>query len=401
MLITCLDDDPRLELLLHRLLDRLGYELRFDCSVLDFKSGLAETVPDLVLLDLGLGQDSGIDVIHWLADRAFKPPIALLSACGDSLLDTSRRIAEGRDISVLGIVSKARLAQELLPVLERLHRSPGSDHTLSRPIAPQEPAPARIQRPEPSLDAGSLRSLIAAGAVLPYLQPIVDPADGTLHGAETLCRLCLPDGRILGAADFIPLAEAHDLLFPITKTLCHALMDQQQRLAPLRLEFIAINLSASCLIDQHVVDLVQSLVNGLNNTCALHVEITETACCLSAQQAQSLAARIELAGAQLAIDDFGTGYSSMRVLAELPFETLKIDLSFVTEMFDSPKALRLLRAIIRFGKSLGMQLVAEGVETEAQRKFLAAEGVQHAQGFLFGAPMPIDAFIETYTTAVS
>jgi CheY-like chemotaxis protein len=99
-------------------------------------------------------------------------------------------------------------------------------------------------------------------------------------------------------------------------------------------------------------------------------------------------------GVSLAIDDFGIGYSSMRALAELPFDTLKIDLSFVSEMFDSPKALRLLRAMISFGQRLELQVVAEGVETEAQRRLLIAEGVDLAQGYLFGRPMPADALAQ-------
>nr|WP_242479502.1 EAL domain-containing protein [Lamprobacter modestohalophilus] len=244
-----------------------------------------------------------------------------------------------------------------------------------------------------------MRGLIDQGAVVPYLQAIVDPRDGSLQGAETLARLRLPDGQILGAGDFIPLAEDHKLIYPITQSLVQTLIEQRQQLAPLGLKFIAVNLPASGLDDQPALDLVRALVTGLGKTCAVHVEITETACSLSPQQTQSLAANIRLAGAKLAIDDFGTGYSSMRVLAELPFETLKIDLSFVSEMFDSPKALSLLRSIIAFGQNLELQLVAEGVETEAQRQLLVAEEVNLAQGFLFGRPMSIEAFVEHYTKA--
>ncbi|MEA1048969.1 EAL domain-containing response regulator [Lamprobacter modestohalophilus] len=404
MHITCLDNDPRLEGLLRRLLRRLGHELRFDCSVNAFKNGLSEAAPDLVLIDLGLGQESGIDVIHWLADQSLRLPIALLSGRGDCLLDTARRIALGRDLEVLGIINKARLITELPPVLEHWHRSKATEQHAASP-APPAPAtvtasaPPCAQTPKPPLDVETLRGLIDQGAVVPYLQAIVDPSDGSLQGAETLARLRLPDGQILGAGDFIPLAEDHKLIYPITQSLVQTLIEQRQQLTPLGLKFIAINLPASGLDDQPALDLVRALVTGLGKTCAVHVEITETACSLSPQQTQSLAANIRLAGAKLSIDDFGTGYSSMRVLAELPFETLKIDLSFVSEMFDSPKALSLLRSIIAFGHNLELQLVAEGVETEAQRQLLVAEEVNLAQGFLFGRPMSIEAFVEHYTKA--
>ncbi|MCF7995040.1 MAG: EAL domain-containing response regulator [Chromatiaceae bacterium] len=412
MHITCLDNDPRLEGLLRRLLRRLGHELRFDCSVNAFKNGLSEAAPDLVLIDLGLGQESGIDVIHWLADQSLRLPIALLSGRGDCLLDTARRIALGRDLEVLGIVNKARLITELPAVLEHWHRGKATEQHAANP-APAPPAPATVtatvtasappcaQTPKSPLDVETLRGLIDQGAVVPYLQAIVDPRDGSLQGAETLARLRLPDGQILGAGDFIPLAEDHKLIYPITQCLVRTLIEQRQQLAPLGLKFIAINLPASGLDDQPALDLVRALVTGLGKTCAVHVEITETACSLSPQQTQSLAANIRLAGAKLAIDDFGTGYSSMRVLAELPFETLKIDLSFVSEMFDSPKALSLLRSIIAFGHNLELQLVAEGVETEAQRQLLVAEEVNLAQGFLFGRPMSIEAFVEHYAKALA
>ncbi len=397
MLITCLDDDPRVEPLLRRMLGRIGHDLRFDSSVSAFKANLANHMPDLVLLDLGLGQESGIDVIHWLAASNLRPPILLLSGRGDGLLDTTRRVAQGQGISVLGVISKARLAAELPTVLEHVGPTLVPDEHLPMESLGATAAPLQPLAPKPRLDAESLQSLIAKGAILPYLQPIVMPADGALRGAEVLARLRLPDGSILGAEDFIPLAEAQGLLYPITESLFRSVMAQKQQLAELSLDFLAVNLSASCLRDQRTIGLVRSLIQDLDSLCEVEVEITETAASQSAQQIQSLAARIKLAGSRLVIDDFGTGYSSMRALAELPFEILKIDLSFVSEMFDSPKALQLLRAIIGFGRNLDLELVAEGVETEAQRDLLVNEGIQLAQGYLFGVGMPIDTFIKRFS----
>jgi EAL domain-containing protein (putative c-di-GMP-specific phosphodiesterase class I) len=101
------------------------------------------------------------------------------------------------------------------------------------------------------------------------------------------------------------------------------------------------------------------------------------------------------AGARVAIDDFGTGYSSLHRLAVLPVDTLKIDLSFVAEMLDSGKALRVFHAIVAFGRSLGLQLIAEGVETEEQRQLIASH-VDLAQGHLFGEPMTADALLRKF-----
>lgn len=397
MLIQCLDDEPRVELLLRRILKPLGHELRFDSSVQTFKEGVGASTPDLVMLDLGLGRESGIDVIHWLAQSDLRLPLVLLSGRGDSLLDTARRVAEGHGVWVPGIVNKGRLARELPAVLDEAFHSMPTAVAAPPPSVQDGPARPKQSANRRRLEPAALQSAISAGAVLPYLQPIVATDTGALRGAEVLARLRLPNGKILNAGHFIPLAESHDLILPLTEALFQRLLDQKQLLVGPALDFLAVNLSAASLNQQHTVDLVQALVTGLEDHCRVRTEITETAATQSAQQMQSLTARIKLTGASLAIDDFGTGYSSLRALAELPFETLKIDLSFVDEMFDSPKSLRLLRAIIGFGRSLDLQLVAEGVETEAQRQLLVTEGVDLAQGYLFGKPMSIEAFSEAFT----
>ncbi|MCF8003267.1 MAG: EAL domain-containing protein [Chromatiaceae bacterium] len=401
MLITCLDDDPRVEPLLRRMLGRIGHTFRFNSSISAFKAEIAEQPPDLVLLDLGLGQETGVDVIHWLAENNIRQPLVLISGRGDGLLDTTRRIANSRGIPIRGIINKARLASELpalLDDLESMPLVPEADAPEQDAAAP-DPAP-RSSTPPPQLDAALLQSLITKGdkdTLVPYLQPIVSLADGSLRGAEVLARLRLPDGSMLDANNFIALAENQDLLYSITESLFRTVVAHRTRLSALNFDFLAVNLSAGCLRDQRTIGLVRALISTLNTLCEVQVEITETAVSRSSQQIQSLAARLKLAGTRLVIDDFGTGYSSMRALAELPFEILKIDLSFVSEMFDSPKSLQLLRAIIGFGRNLDLQLVAEGVETEAQREVLVSEGVPLAQGYLFGEPMPISRFIQRFS----
>jgi EAL domain-containing protein (putative c-di-GMP-specific phosphodiesterase class I)/FixJ family two-component response regulator len=221
-------------------------------------------------------------------------------------------------------------------------------------------------------------------------------ADGHLKGAEVLARARLPSGRIISAGEFIPLAEASDLIYGVTEVLFERLIESAETLEPLGLTFISVNLSPLILQQERALLLVRRLAAGFAGICAVKIEMTETAASAYPDIVRSVAAQIHLMGVSLAIDDFGIGYSSMRALAELPFDTLKIDLSFVSEMFDSPKALRLLRAMISFGQTLELQVVAEGVETEAQRRLLIAAGVDLAQGYLFGRPMPADALTQAF-----
>ncbi len=384
MRLICLDDDPRIEAVLGRFLKRFGHAVDFHVSIASFKAALASDPPELVLLDLGLGRENGIDVIHWLSETHPGIPLVLLSGHGDDLLDTARRIARSTGIEVLGAVSKSRMVKELPAILER-----GVKAASQRPH--QDPqAGAGITRQD-------LEWQIRSGGIVAYFQPIVAPADGRLKGAEVLARLRLPSGQILGAGEFIPLAESSGLIYEVTETLFERLIESRETLAASGLTFIAVNLSPLILQQERALVLVRRLVDGLGGICAVKIEMTESAATAYPDIVRSVAAQIHLMGVSLAIDDFGIGYSSMRALAELPFDTLKIDLSFVSEMFDSPKALKLLRAMISFGQTLELQVVAEGVETEAQRRLLLEAGVDFAQGYLFGKPMTAELLASNFS----
>lgn len=381
MRLICLDDDPRVEAVVGRFLRHLRHEVSFHRSIRPFQLALRSERPDAILLDLGLGRENGIDVIHWLADERIAIPVLLLSGHGDHLLDTARRIAMASGVQMLGTVSKSRLVKELPAMLER---------GVFPPLAGKPHPDARLP-----LGVADLREWVASGCVTPYFQPIVRPRDSALVGAEVLARLRLPDATVLGAETFIDLADSSGLIHSITEALFERLAGMRAELATLGLQFVSVNLSQKTLQDMRVLDLVSGLVQGLTDACSLKIEVTETVLGADPQLMRTAAARIQLLGASLAMDDFGVGYSSVRALAELPFDTLKVDLSFVSEMLDSSKALRVFRAIAAFGRSLGLQLIAEGVETEAQRQLIMSE-VDLAQGHLFGEPVALEDLLRRF-----
>jgi EAL domain-containing protein (putative c-di-GMP-specific phosphodiesterase class I) len=285
----------------------------------------------------------------------------------------------------LGAVSKAQIVRDLPPLLALRGRT-------AVPNLPE-------REPGPALTAEELAQHIREGRIVPYFQPIVAPADGEFKGAEVLARLRLPNGILLGAPAFIPLAEQSGLIMPLTETLFASLVRLKTLLAPLDLGFLSVNLSAAALEPALAVALVRDLVTGLAGCARIRVEMTETFAMADSQPVRELTAQIHLLGAGLAIDDFGTGYSSIRALSELPFDTLKIDLSFVSEMFDSAKSGNVLAAIVALGQRLGLKVVAEGVETQAQRRFLIQIGVDLAQGYLFGRPMEAADLVRVYSAA--
>lgn len=379
MLLSCLDDDPRMERTLRRFAGSLGHEVRFQTNTDGLRADLSEHTPDIIVLDLSLGAETGVDVLEWLAEHHRDVPILFLSGQGDELLDTARRIAQGNGLSVSGTINKANLVRELPEVLAR-RQTP-------------EPPKKSAGRAPVELSVDELREHLSANRIEPYFQPIISARSLRPIGAEVLARLRLPDGSILGAGAFIPLAERSGLIMEMTRVLSDRLIALAPRLRPLGLDFLSVNLSAANVEGEGAAAMAKRLVDAFAGETRIVVELTETAVLADLQQMRALTTQLRLGGASLAIDDFGIGYSSIRALAELPYDALKIDLSFVAEMFDSEKASNLLDSMIRMGHSLNLQVVAEGVETEAQRDRLVEMGVDRLQGYLFGRPVPIDQFL--------
>jgi len=158
---------------------------------------------------------------------------------------------------------------------------------------------------------------------------------------------------------------------------------------------MSVNLSGKQLDQDEIVQQVQAALDesGLDANC-LELEITETTMMAYPQQAQHALRELCDIGVRIAIDDFGTGYSSLSYLKRLPITKLKIDRSFVSDIPQDPNDMAIAQAVIALGKSLSMKVLAEGIESEAQRTFLAREGCDSGQGFLMARPMDAAAVTE-------
>ena len=216
-----------------------------------------------------------------------------------------------------------------------------------------------------------------------------------MASAEALVRWNHPSLGILGPDRFIPLAEATGLIAPLTRRVLHeavtecALWNNANCSAD-----IAVNLSARVLTDLDVAAMVQEALQSAGlPPQRLVLEITESVMMDDAEAAISALQRVVDLGVRLSLDDFGTGYSSLAYLQRLPVSELKIDRSFVQSAgASSSRASALLRNITTLGQDLGMQLVAEGIETPLQAEAVAAMGCALGQGYLFARPMPADEF---------
>ncbi|MEO8313350.1 MAG: EAL domain-containing protein [Pseudomonadota bacterium] len=220
-------------------------------------------------------------------------------------------------------------------------------------------------------------------------QPKVCLQTGLVVGVEALCRWHSPELGNVTPAEFIPLAEASDLIAPLTRwTLRQALLDcHKWHAAGMDLK-VAVNLSARHLQDSHLANLVEGLLRECDAPPHwLELEITESAIMNDPRRAFDILQSLRALGISLSIDDFGTGYSSLAYLQRLKVDGLKIDKSFIDAMDQTPESQVIVASTIQLGRGLGLELVAEGVETEWQEQLIRDMGCHYGQGYLHAKPV--------------
>jgi EAL domain-containing protein (putative c-di-GMP-specific phosphodiesterase class I) len=230
--------------------------------------------------------------------------------------------------------------------------------------------------------------------ILHYQAQVVD--DGRLVGAEVLLRWRHAQRGMVSPAEFIPLAEETGLILPIgdwvLETACTqlALWAEQSEMRDLTL---AVNVSAHQFRQPDFVDRVLAIVGRTGaNPKLLKLELTESMLVDNIQEIIGKMSLLKARGVGFSLDDFGTGYSSLSYLKRLPLDQLKIDQSFVRDVLLDLNDAAIARTIVALAQSLGLTVIAEGVETAAQRDFLAAAGCRAYQGYFFSRPLPIADF---------
>jgi diguanylate cyclase (GGDEF)-like protein/PAS domain S-box-containing protein len=245
-----------------------------------------------------------------------------------------------------------------------------------------------------------LRRALERDELMIQYQPKVDLRNGHIVGAEALLRWRLPGYGDIAPSQFIPLAEETNLILEIGQwvmgRVCSDYRKWQDQVAnPGR---VSINLSLKQLKQASFITQCRSVFkdHDVSPTC-FELEITETTLMMDAKRTVKLLNELYAMGLHLSIDDFGTGYSSLSALQQFPIGTLKIDQSFVRDAAIDSDDATIVRTIIDMGKSLDMEVIAEGVENEEQFNFLRSRGCHFAQGRLFGDAMSADDFLELIT----
>ncbi|WP_432491307.1 putative bifunctional diguanylate cyclase/phosphodiesterase [Kineococcus gypseus] len=238
---------------------------------------------------------------------------------------------------------------------------------------------------------GELRRGIAAGELRVHFQPRVDLRDGRLAGVEALVRWQHPVRGLMPPSEFIDLAERSGLVRELGARVLDAAVEQGARWArdPRHPTVeVAVNLSTRQLTDPGVVDVVTAALqrHGLEPHL-LVLEVTETALVTDPEAAATALAALKALGIGIAVDDFGTGYASLTYLQRFPVDELKIDRSFVTGLGISDGDTAIVRTCVDLAHAMGIRAVAEGVETEEQRRALAGMGCDFGQGYFFSRPL--------------
>jgi EAL domain-containing protein (putative c-di-GMP-specific phosphodiesterase class I) len=222
-----------------------------------------------------------------------------------------------------------------------------------------------------------------------HFQPVVSLETGRLAGFEALLRWQHPARGLISPAEFIPLAEETGLIVPIglwvLRTACRQMENWQSRATGTSSLWVSVNLSGKQLVESRLAEHVENILRDARlDPPSLSLEITESVLIKNADVARAVLVRLRELGVRVQIDDFGTGFSSLGYLQRLPADGLKVDRSFIGRIAED---IEIVRAIVGLGRSLGMHVVAEGVETADQLDRARDLGCAYAQGFFLCRPL--------------
>jgi diguanylate cyclase (GGDEF)-like protein len=250
-----------------------------------------------------------------------------------------------------------------------------------------------------------LRTAVDQGAIEVVYQPKVDPVSGRVLGAEALSRWLSSDGPV-SPDEFIPLAERSGLILPLTRHVLNAALAScaDWRRAGHELS-VAVNLSPQTITDRTLIgEVQQALAANDVPAAALTLEITETGVMEDPTHSSTILESLRALGVRLSVDDFGTGHSSLDRLADLPVQEMKIDKSFVRDLTTNRSRQAVTDASLQLGHALGLHVVAEGAETQAEFEYLRRLGCDSVQGYHISRPLPAGQFltwIDTWNRALA
>jgi EAL domain-containing protein (putative c-di-GMP-specific phosphodiesterase class I) len=334
----------------------------------------------------------GVELLRLLGERKCKAGIVLMSGVGKRTLESAGQLAQVLGLSIAGHLHKPFRLTELEDVFQKQ--------------AERETLLVTQQSPQIAIQKEELCHAIERDQFVLHYQPQIDIETGRVVGVEALVRWQHPERGLIFPDSFIGRMEELGLIDDLGWIVASRGMSEVGQFAngDGKAPMLSLNASVYSLHDLKFPDRIVALAEKHGVSPAnLTIEITETGLIKELSNTLDILTRLRMKQVKLSIDDFGTGYAMMQQLRNIPATELKIDKSFVDEMSSSDRDRIMIQKTIEMGHELGMQVIAEGVETQEQLDLLRVKGCDSAQGYLFSRPLPVKEavrWLETYRSAL-
>lgn len=381
--VLIVDDDPRICRVIKRVATQLGVdsEITDDLQV-DFWQKISNFKPTVIFIDLQMPRIDGVQLLRFLAEAQFTAAIVLVSGMDKSVIETSEALGKSLGLNMSGILTKPIEIDEIREMLLR-NFDVVEEH----------------DRGCLEFSEAELLQAIRNKELVVHYQPQIELATDKVVGMEALVRWQHPTYGLVFPDNFIPLAENSDSLIG---ELTYAVLDSILREDLFRRDDIhklnvSINLSARMLSDLTLPDRFEEMLlqQGFSPRQLL-IEVTESGAMEDASLTMDILTRFRIKRFRLSLDDFGTGYSSMVQLYRLPFNEIKVDKSFVMKVMVNEEAASIAKLTIDLGHSLGLDVVAEGVEDQQTYDWLKSLGCKIGQGYFVSRALDAASFVNWY-----
>lgn len=380
--IIIMDDDPDYA----SFISDVAKTVDLDCMIITNPNhfmNLFDSTVILVFLDLNIPGIDGIDLLKFIKSKGSRCGIILMSGVEDRVLESAVAFAQSMDLTIVGKFQKTIRLIELEKLLKEL--------SFGKPALDERSVASMSSKLKVTREA--LMTAIQNNEFVAYYQPKINIATMDFHGVEVLIRWFNSKQELIFPDQFIPQAEQYGIIDDITWIIIKKSIkeiESLQRHTQILFK-IGINLYPGTLRDLDFPAKFKQIIDKSSiSPEQIIFEITESGLIKELSSALEIFTRLRLNNMQLSIDDFGTGYAMMHQLRIIPANELKIDKSFVQNMLIENSARVTVKKVIEIGHELGMNVVAEGVETEEQLQFLKAHNCDVAQGYYFSRPIKID-----------
>lgn len=381
--VLIVDDDLRICRVIKRVATELGVESKAtDDPGLNFWREIERFEPNVIFVDLQMPQIDGVQLLRSLAEAKSTAAIVLVSGMDRSIVETSEELGKSLGLNMSGILIKPIDIDEIRDMLLR------NFDVVEKHL-----------RDALEFSEEELSEAIRNNELVVHYQPQIELATDKVVGMEALVRWQHPKHGLVFPDNFIPLAENNDrlireLTYAVLETILREDLFQRDDIRELN---VSLNLSARMLGDLSLPDQFEKMLQGQQfSPGQLLIEVTESGAMEDAALTMDILTRFRIKGFRLSLDDFGTGYSSMVQLYRLPFNEIKVDKSFVMRLLTDEEAASIVRLTIDLGHSLGLEVVAEGIEDQETYDWLKSLQCEIGQGYFISRAMDAEKFVHWY-----